>query len=286
MAMQKSDELSETSALLFAQIRDLGIETWTSGFNIWQEDETACIGYNATPAGEIGVPIRLPLTEDVFFKTIYDSKKRGEDFIVFESEGASLAETYRLYANLPVVKDVMQGIVDAGFELPKYQVTHCVFFPQGHLMFITLKPQPEAWDIFKRFGKVFEQTYTRFLDLQKAETQAREAKIEAALEKVRSRSMGMQKSDELKEVIQVVYEQFVHLNIHVEHTGFIMDYKERNDMLIWLADQHAVPFQVTIPYFDCAHWNSFNEAKEKGKISLPTNCPLKKKINFIRIFLS
>src|SRR6185503_18670332 len=102
-------------------------------------------------------------------------------------------------------------------------------------------------------------------DVIKAEAQAREAQIETALERVRSRSMGMQKSEELKDVIQVVYEQFVHLNIHVEHTGFIMDYKTRDDMHIWLADKHTVPFQVTIPYFDCAHWNSFNEAKEKGR---------------------
>ena len=71
---------------------------------------------------------------------------------------------------------------------------------------------PKPWDIFKRFGKVFEQTYTRFLDLQKAEAQAREAQIEAALERVRSRSMGMQKSEELRDVIQVIYEQLVQLN--------------------------------------------------------------------------
>ena len=118
--------------------------------------------------------------------------------------------------------------------------------------------------IMERFAGVFNIAYTRFLDLQKSEAQAREAQIEAALERVRSRTMGMQKSEELKEVIQVVYEQFVHLNILIEHTGFIMDYKVRDDMHIWLADQHEVPFQVTIPYFDCAHWNSFNEAKEKG----------------------
>ncbi len=42
-------------------------------------------------------------------------------------------------------------------------------------------------DLFTRFAKVFEQTYTRFLDLKKAEAQAREAQIETALEKVRSR---------------------------------------------------------------------------------------------------
>ena len=48
--------------------------------------------------------------------------------------------------------------------------------------------------ICARFAAVFEQTYTRFLDLQKAESQAREAQIEAALERVRSQSMGMQNS--------------------------------------------------------------------------------------------
>ena len=120
-------------------------------------------------------------------------------------------------------------------------------------------------DILSRFGKVFDLTYTRFNDLKKAEAQAREAQIEAALERVRSRSMGMQKSEELKEVIQVVYEQFVHLNIHVEHTGFIMDYKTRDDMHIWLADKHEVPSEITIPYFDSPHWNSFIKAKEKGE---------------------
>ena len=46
----------------------------------------------------------------------------------------------------------------------------------------------------KRFAKVFEQTYTRFLDLQKAEAQAREAQIELALERVRARSMAMHQS--------------------------------------------------------------------------------------------
>ena len=64
-----------------------------------------------------------------------------------------------------------------------------------------LEAHPEIHDIFKRFGKVFEQTYTRFLDLQKAEAQAREAQIETALEKVRSRSLAMHKSDELQEVV-------------------------------------------------------------------------------------
>lgn len=119
--------------------------------------------------------------------------------------------------------------------------------------------------ILNRFAIEFERAYTRFLDLQKAEAQAREAQIETALERVRSRSLAMHKSEELKEVIQVVYEQFNQLNILIEHTGFIIDYKEKDDMHIWLTDKYASPFQITIPYFDSPHWNSFIEAKEKGE---------------------
>ncbi len=92
--MQRSDELAEAASLLFKQINDLGIQTWTSGFNIWEKNDTSFIGYNPTPSGDIAAPYHIPSTEDSFFINIYEAKKRGEDFFVFESEGKSLAETY------------------------------------------------------------------------------------------------------------------------------------------------------------------------------------------------
>ncbi len=60
-------------------------------------------------------------------------------------------------------------------------------------------------DIMKRFARVFDQAYIRFLDLQKAEAQAREAQIEAALERVRARTMAMHKSSELLKRLQNSY---------------------------------------------------------------------------------
>ena len=45
---------------------------------------------------------------------------------------------------------------------------------------------------------MFELAYRRYLDIEKAEAQAREAKIEAALEKVRSRSLAVHKTNELQ----------------------------------------------------------------------------------------
>jgi hypothetical protein len=59
-------------------------------------------------------------------------------------------------------------------------------------------------ELFKRFRNVFELAYRRYLDIEKAQAQAREAKIEAALERIRARAMAMHKSDELLDIIIVV----------------------------------------------------------------------------------
>ncbi len=52
----------------------------------------------------------------------------------------------------------------------------------------------------------------RFLDLQKAEAQAREAQIELGLERVRARAMAMQKSDELSELVDTVFKELTKLD--------------------------------------------------------------------------
>ena len=181
MAMQKSDELAEAASLLFTQIADLGTNSWSSGFIIFQPDELSINSWMSKPDGSMGVPFNIPVTEDPFFIKIYEAYKRGEEFFVMESGGKELEETYRYMFGLPGAAKALGAIEDIGFQMPTFQITHCTFFPQGFLMFITYEPCPEMWDIFKRFGKVFEQTYTRFLDLQKAEAQARESQIQLAL---------------------------------------------------------------------------------------------------------
>jgi len=76
--------------------------------------------------------------------------------------------------------------------------------------------------ILKRFSIEFERAYSRFLDLQKAEAQAREAQIEAALERVRSRSMAMHKSDELREAGELLCNEIIKLGIETITSGFVI----------------------------------------------------------------
>lgn len=79
-------------------------------------------------------------------------------------------------------------------------------------------------NILKRFGKVFEQTYTRFLDLQKAEELAREATHQAALDRVRGEIATMRNPEDLKHISQIVFSELTALGVPFIRCGvFIID---------------------------------------------------------------
>jgi hypothetical protein len=175
MAMQKSDELTDVAAILFQQVAELGIKAWTTGFNIWSDDNNYYTDYITNPQGGFMPPYTIDATVMPVSIKLRNAKKRGDEFLVNYEEGEALAETYRQLSKFG--EEQFKSILESGFQFPAHQYEHFVFGSKVSLMFITYEPVPESHDIFKRFGKVFEQTYTRFLDLQKAEAQAVQAQL-------------------------------------------------------------------------------------------------------------
>ena len=224
MAMQRSDELQEAASLMFQQIEFLGAPTWNCSFNIWTEDKKYAVAWNATKEG-FGRPFYSSSSEDVFLE-FYTAAQQGKELFIKEIGGQELEQHYQYLSAVPGVGETIAELKAAGIALPTFQIFNIAYFTQGYLMFITYKPVPELWDIFKRFAKVFEQTYTRFLDLQKAEAQARESQIEAALERVRSRSLAMHKTSEIQEVIHTVHDELLKLNISIVGGSFIVINKD------------------------------------------------------------
>jgi hypothetical protein len=137
-----------------------------------------------------------------------------------ELRGERMQEHYQYLKTIPAFKAYFDYAISVGFDLPKTQIHHLANFLNGNLLFITLEPCPEFHDVFKRFAAVFEQTYTRFLDLQNAEAQARESQIQLALERVRARTMAMQHSDELKDAAALLFQQVQSLGIPVWGCGY------------------------------------------------------------------
>ena len=66
-----------------------------------------------------------------------------------------------------VVKDIFS-------QLPDKIVFHCANFSNGYLLILATDYfSPDDQQTIIRFAKVFEMTYRRFLDLQKAEAQVK-----------------------------------------------------------------------------------------------------------------
>ncbi|MFI5154265.1 MAG: sensor histidine kinase, partial [Chitinophagales bacterium] len=267
MAMQRSGELTEAASLLFKQVQSFGVTAYTCGFNIWQADDISVTSWMANPDGSLGgTPLRLPHLEHPHFKQSYDARKRGEDFFVIEAGGKELEDTYRYMFSIPDWKDRFGDFADSEFPVPTFQISHYAFFSQGYLLFITYEPVPEMWDLFRRFAKVFEQTFTRFLDLQKAESQAREAQIEAALEKVRSRTMAMQRSEELGDVASVLFKQVEGLGIKSWSTGFNIWLEGNTSYIDWIsspAGGFLAPYTVDLSIHPA--FRKISEARQRGE---------------------
>ena len=208
MAMQHSNELGEVSHLLNQQVRALGTKTWGCAFNIYGEDEST--EWFGTEAG-IMPPYKTP--RDKVFLDFYEKGQAGETFYIKEFAGDECKDHYDYMCTLPVIGEMLNDLKAAGHSFPTFQIDHIAYFKYGYLLFITLEPALESHDIFQRFARVFEQTYTRFLDLKAAEEQARQARIEVALERVRAKAMAMQQPEELKDVAQVLRSEMGKLDI-------------------------------------------------------------------------
>ncbi|MBA2746729.1 MAG: nuclear transport factor 2 family protein, partial [Flavisolibacter sp.] len=266
MAMQRSDELLDVATVLFQQVKALGVPQWNCGFNIWDIGDKDFTYFPGSPDGLISPsPCKIPLTDHPVFKRFDASRKRGEELLVYEKEGEEQTDHYQYMLSLPGVGDLLKSMLEAGFQFPPFQIDHLANFAYGNLLFITYEHFPEMHDVFKRFARVFEQTYTRFLDLKKAEAQARESHIEVALERVRSRSLAMHKSEELRDVIQVIHNQLVQLGLEISNSGIMLDYRANDDFNLWMADSYEeFPVKILIPYVDHPQFNSYKEAKKRG----------------------
>ncbi|MGI9532679.1 sensor histidine kinase, partial [Lutimonas sp.] len=267
MAMQSSSELRTAANLLFLEVQGLGINAWSAGYNILSEDKTQSVCWMSSE-GELQDPFPLYYTQEASFIEMGAFLKSESDFFVQELGGQDLVQHYDYMTSLPELKETFQHLKDSGLSLPTYQINHLCKFSQGYLLFITYEKVTEAHDVFKRFTKVFEQTYTRFLDLKKAENQSKEARIELALERVRASTMAMHNSMQLAETAQVLFEQFDLLGVIPDRISIAIYNENKRRFELWSTDQrgklvdHVHFFSIDEPICMAKTFKAFKEGNE------------------------
>ena len=95
----------------------------------------------------------------------------------------------------------------------------------------------EDLQLYRRFANVISLTYKRYKDLIQAEDNAREAQIEAGLERVRSRTMAMQSCDELAETASVVLHELVKLGIVPSRLYIAIIENDNTDVHFYLTNE-------------------------------------------------
>ena len=254
MAMHNSSELAETTAVLHEQLLDLGIQADRTIIAFPDEVAGAAEFWSTNQGGtKIDHQFKTDLTEPhQGLKTLAGWKKKLKS-IVIQLEGeelTTLLNYYRGKVGLPISRQILTNTS---------RDYTSAYFSHGWITLVTPEPlSNEKINILERFAAVFNLTYTRFLDLQKAEAQAREAKIETSLEKVRSRSMAMHHSSDLPEVLKVVAEELTGLGLKFDQASFAK-INQDGSWEIWLSTpEKSYPAQIHVPYLDHLIFNSVN----------------------------
>jgi hypothetical protein len=142
-----------------------------------------------------------------------------------------------------------------------------LFYAEGYMQYgcfginIRREPTEEERDVLRRFAVEFERAYTRFLDLRRAEAQAREAEIEAALERVRSRALAMRRSDELREMVLVILKETKALAFPSGRCTIVLFDRETGDAEFWMSGltDDNLPERYHVPYHELPTFKALHD---------------------------
>ncbi|MFM7485504.1 MAG: hypothetical protein ACKO13_01155, partial [Cytophagales bacterium] len=237
MAMQTSEQLLDVIKVVGQQLEKLGLQFDSTNFrtNVREKDWNLWIY-----AKWMDKPAKwfIPYIDHPYFKM---TDKDGEVVSsIFSRQEKDSFEAYLYKLGLivppkdPEVAARQKKFMDAakGFAMSIANVKSV------SLNIANSQAQPYSKEdnaLLLRFAVVFEQAYVRFLDLQKAEAQARESQIQLALERVRAKTMAMQKSEELSSLINEVFVRLTELDLKMDSATMLIVDKKTNVTDYWIA---------------------------------------------------
>ena len=234
--MHKSENLLDIISVVSEQLLHLGFKFDHVSFGINNQDND--IDFWMAVKGQPGpLHIQVPYFDNAIANRFIEAQKEGKDFFSDLSTPEENRDwTNHLFQNatVPFPEETKLFLLDSPGYARSTVIMKNIFFMIGNYAAIPYTQEENM--LCRRFANVFDQAYTRFLDLQTAETQAREAKIEASMEKVRARAMAMQKPGELVEVAQLLRSEMGLLGVEELEGSTIFIHSENSDKAeCWFA---------------------------------------------------
>jgi hypothetical protein len=231
MDMQSTANFASVTTEMFNQLRSFGEDLFATGIVFCDKHDGYVEQWHSIPNGGMLSPMIVPVDLDYIHQYRYDQWKAGKELFSIEIPSDFIEQHFEDIFNLPSAQLTLKDLESRNAPMPKpppWEIDYGASFKHGYILISSLKYLKNT-DILPRFAKVFEQAYTRFLDLQTAEKNAYKSKVETALERVRARAMAMQVPNELKDVASVLRTEMGHLGIEELETCSIYILGEKGE---------------------------------------------------------
>ncbi len=249
LAMYKTDDLGDVVSVLFEQMQLLSVDMGFASVSIFIFEEGSRDIYQWIQLPDRVASLRVPYFEHPISSNLFDAKDAGADYFskiyTVDEKNSWLEKGLELtdYKNLP------EEFKTSLLEAPGYAISITLAKNSGICIpsFVGSLPSAEDVEIMKRVGKVFEQTYTRFLDLQKAEAQARESQIELSLERIRAQVTAMQESSDLLDIVVTMRTEFVSLGHEAHYFWYMRWHPEAYEKAMTSGDGTKIGMIMSLP---------------------------------------
>lgn len=228
MSMEKPNDIMNVLNVMKEEVDKFefgNISTW-----IWTRDDNGMITqWDISEHIEEGNLVNFNLRFDINkFPEINRHTKeweRGKKYYTLNWQADKLQDIVNEVAEMdPESGKMFQEAVDVGQIEDYWQAA--APFSQGVVGLDFTSTPPETTEaILIKMSSAFNMAYQRFEDLQKAEAQAREAKVELSLERIRAQATGMQESSDLLDIVVTMHAEFTALG-HEAHYFWHMRWLE------------------------------------------------------------
>ncbi|MDX1408103.1 MAG: hypothetical protein R3330_08220, partial [Saprospiraceae bacterium] len=240
MAMHSSDDLPVVVQTLHTQVDLLQVDGFTGAAIVLVDEQDIVSIWDLSDPGGQGVPQNYRWSFDPrqypVMGEMWQKWKDGEQFFVLESD------LEKARAGLEEVRQVspeFHAVMETSVKQGEYPDQWHAFgsFARGMLEFDFIAPPGvDAQRILTKMTGAFDLAYQRYEDLKQAEAQAREARIEAALERVRAKAMAMHDSDDLTETIELFYHQIGSLTVVPRRCGVALIDRDARLSKVWTVN--------------------------------------------------
>ena len=255
MTMRQSTDLQKVVNLVAQELDNMNLDI-TGVFMVINNNE---IDKQFTFWGSTGVAenymkrAAIPFLDRPIYRVLAEGTTKGESFFTEEYSREEKIEFFEHLFKYPPYNSSTpewkeQVLAREGGYTRSVSVSHFTsIFVVNHF---GRKLSDEDNKILKRFGQVFEQSYTRFLDIQKAEALAREAIKQTSLDRVRGEIASMRTSEDLNRITPIIWRELKTLEVPFIRCGvFIVD-EEKEKIQVYLTTPDGKSLAVLNLSFD------------------------------------